>query len=266
MKKNNFLTNKYTLSVFILLVCLAADIFLHKGMSRVMLPESFTDKRSPAKFLKCEQPLLITGKKWMKGINTVARIQELSSDAAGFEMDVYFDTAKNYLQVYHDTSVYALLNIEEILNQYKSRKLTSSIWLDFKNLGAGNEKISLQYINGLTKKYDLKNKLIIESSHPQFLQGFCDSGFFTSYYTPYFNPYKMSEEELVTQLDSMNAALNKYKVSALSGYYFQYPFLKKFFPNYPILTWTDNFSLSLVTNSFNKLMIADDHVKVVLFP
>jgi hypothetical protein len=238
MKKNNFLLNKYTLSLLILFVCLAADIILHKGMSRVLIPESFTAKRSARQFNRCEQPLSLTGKSWIKGVNTV----------------------------FHDSSGYSTLNIESILAVYKARNLSSSIWLDFKNLSAHNEKQSLNYIAALRKQYQLYNKLIVESSSPQFLQSFCDSGFYTSYYAPYFNPYRISEEELVNQLDSISKALDKYKVSSISGYYFQYPVLKKYFPNYPILTWTDKSSVSLVSKSFNKRLLDDSHVKVVLFP
>jgi hypothetical protein len=266
MKKNNFLLNKYTLSLFILLLCLAADIILHKGMSRVMMPESFTAKRSARQFARCEQPLVLAGKSWIKGVNTVLQIEQLDSHVAGFEMDVYFDTLQNYLQVYHDSSGYSNLPIESILAVYKARNLSSSIWLDFKNLSAYNEKQSLNYIAALRKQYQLQDKIIVESSSPEFLQSFCDSNFYTSYYTPYFNPYRISENELVIQLDGISNVLGKYKVSSLSGYYFQYPVLKKYFPNYPILTWTDKSSLSLVSKSFNKRLLADSHVKVLLFP
>jgi hypothetical protein len=266
MKKNSFLTNKYTLSVFILLLCLAADIVLHKGMSRVMLPESFTAKRSSSRLSPVQLPLLAGDKKWMKAINTVEKLNNLQGNVSGFEMDVYFDTAKNYLQVYHDSSGYSELNVEAILEKYKAKKLTASIWLDFKNLSAQNEKKSLAYIIGLREKYQLSNRLIIESSFPQFLQSFVDSGFFTSYYTPYFNPYSIDENELTEQIDKMSRELSKYRVCALSGYYFQYPVLKKYFPNYPVLTWTAPSGISLVAHTFNRTLLSDDHVKVVLFP
>jgi hypothetical protein len=266
MKKNSFLLNKYTLSVIILLVCLAADIVLHKGMSRVILPESFTAGRSPQALSPLLKPLVPGGKKWVKGVNTLERLELITGETPGFEMDVYFDTAKNYLQAYHDSTNYSPLKVETILDKYKSRKLQSSIWFDFKNLSASNEKKSLEYIAALRRKYGLEKRLIIESSYPQYLQSFADSGFYTSYYTPFFNPYELKEDALIIQIDSITNNLKKYNVSALSGYYFQYPALKKYFPRYPILTWTDNSRVSLVTNSFNRFLLKDDHVKVILFP
>lgn len=266
MKKKISLTNKYTLSVLIMLAYLATDIILHKGMSRAMLPASFTNMRIPQDFSKCEQPLFVKGKKWIKAVNTVKKIELLTTGAAGLEIDVYFDETKNYLHVYHDSAGYSQLNIEAILKVYQARKLSSSIWLDFKNLSAANEKQSLKYISFLRLKYKLQNKIIIESSFPEFLQSFCDSGFFTSYYTPFFNPYLCSQEMLNNHIDNISNVLNKYKVCALSGYYFQYPALKKYFPGYPILTWSDNTNFSFITNYFNRKLLNDTHVKVVLFP
>lgn len=265
MKINRSIINKYTLSLFILLLCLFTDIVLHKGMSRVILPKLFTDKISAQKFSRCAQPLKNNGKKWVKAVNTLQRIKQLNMDAPGFEMDVYFDTVKNYLEVYHDSSEHGYPKIEEILKVYKERKLSSSIWLDFKNLSAENEKKSLNYILLLREEYHLQNKLIIESALPQYLQSFCDSGFFTSYYVPFFNPYQLTENELLQTIDTIAFNLKKYPVAALSGYYFQYPFLKKFFPDYPVLTWSQKSNYSLVSNIFNWLLLYDDRTAIVLY-
>jgi len=264
MKIKKILLNKYTLSLFILLLCLAADVILHKGMSRVMLPENFTNKRTAQIYPRCEQPLLSDGKKWSKGINTLAQIQSLDVAVDGFEVDVYFDTIKNYLQVYHDSAAMSDLSLHELLDVYKSRNLSLPIWLDFKNLSGWNEKQSLKYIMDLWQQYNLQNKMIIESSSPQFLQSFCDSGFYTSYYVPFFNPYQVSEQALIATLDSISKLLSTYRVTALSGYYFQYPVLKKYFPKYPLLTWIDKSSLSFISRTFQDRVLSDDHVKIVL--
>ncbi len=266
MKKNSFFLNKYTVSLLIILVCIAADVYLHKGMTRVIIPEKFTSKRSPQEIEPCYQALITKDKHWMKAINTVQRMEALDADAAGFEMDVYFDTARKHFLVYHDTSEISQLNIEAVLDVYATRKLSASIWLDFKNLSRSNQQQSLVYVSYLRSKYGLANKMIIESPAPQWLPAFCDSGFYTSYYTPYFNPYLATEMELIAHLDTISNNIEKYPVSALSGYYFQYPVLKKYFPNYPILTWTNNSGVSLVANSLNRLMLNDSSVAVLLFP
>jgi hypothetical protein len=214
----------------------------------------------------CKQPLQVNGKRWVKAINTVNRANELPADAAGFEMDVYFDTTKNCLLLYHDSTEYSTLCIEAVLDVYKKRKMAASIWLDFKNLSAANEQQSLKYIGALRNTYELNNKLIVESPHPECLQSFCRSGFFTSYYTPFFNPYQEQEAAVIEYIDSIKNKLRQYPVSALSGYYFQYPLLKKYFPGFPLLTWAADGKLSAVAYFFNRQLNADDQLKVVLYP
>jgi heptose-I-phosphate ethanolaminephosphotransferase len=266
MKIKGILKNKYTLPLLFMLALLVTDVLLHKGMTRVMLPGNTFPKTTKTFFTRCERPLLMTGKNWRQGINTVEKIEQLEKAVAGFEMDVYFDTAKNCLEVYHDSLVYSSLKITSILEVYRSKGLTASVWLDFKNLSPSNAVSALHYISGLRESYGLNNKLIIESSAIELLKGFCDSGFFTSYYVPFFNPYQMQESELKVQLDNMETALIKYPTSAISGYYFQYPVLKNNFPSYPILTWSAKPGASLVANLFTQRLENDKAVKIVLNP
>lgn len=266
MKIKRILTNKYTVSVLILLTMIGVDVLLHKGMSRVLLPESFVAKKTSLVLLKCEQDIVSKNKEWKKGINTIEKMTELEQAVAGFEMDVYFDTIKKCLYVYHDSTQLSLLRIEPLLDIYISRSLTGSIWLDFKNLSAFNEMASLQYISDLRRQYGLTGKMIIESSAPKSLRSFCDSNFFTSYYVPFFNPYIVSAEKLADHLTTIENELTSSRVSALSGYYFQYPVLKNYFPTYPILTWAEPSGLSLVANSFNSRLLKDNHIKIVLYP
>ena len=266
MKRFGFITNKYTVSVLILLCLLLADIILHKGMSRVIIPASFSDKIIPVKLPLCDQPLTQKNKHWIKAVDNIELMQKLPVNTAGIECDVYFDIRKNHFEVYHDSTAPSTLNLDSLLAVYSAKKLSANIWLDFKNLNGENSIPSLNEISRLKNKYKLQNQVIIESSSPQFLRSFCDSGYFTSYYVPFFNPYQANENEIVHFADSVRNNLRKYPASALSGYYFQYPVLKKFFPNYPILTWADNVSISVVSYVFKRQLENDESIKVILYP
>jgi len=265
MNKKVFLTNKYTISVFILLVCLAVDIILHRGMSRVIIPSSFTDSRQPKNFRACPNTLVTTSKDWIKGLNKPEYFQYADKQTGGFETDVYFDSEINNFRIYHDTTVYSRLTIDFILDSLK-RFPKAGLWLDFKNLDNSNKDSALKLLVDLREKFSLKNRMIIESSSPHLLAGFCAANFFTSYYVPYFNPYSLNETELAARLDSISSNLSNYPVSALSGYYFQYPALKKYFPGFPILTWTTSSSFSVVSGVFNNRLENDDDIKVILYP
>ncbi len=265
--KKGFLSNKYTLSVIILLAILGVDIILHKGMSRVMLPESFTEKRSPsANKPGCTATLLSTNKSWIKAVNNVSLVNSLDSSKGGIEMDVYFDTAKNTFFVYHDSSAISTTTALEILTSIAKQYPQFSVWFDFKNLNSSNLDKSLTHLKNLRKQLGLNNKIVVESSDIKLLSTFCENGFYSSYYTPFFNPYQDEELELLKQIDSISSLTKSYKVNALSGYYFQAPFLRKYFPNFPVLTWTDQPDISIISTLFNRQLLGDDQIQVVLYP
>jgi hypothetical protein len=266
MKKYGFITNKYTVSVLILLCLLLADIILHKGMSRVIIPSGFTDKVVPVNLPLCSKPLVPKDKQWIKAVNNILIMQKLPVSTAGIECDVYFDSRKNHFEVYHDSSAPSTLDLDTLLSVYYFKKLQANVWLDFKNLSAENSMNSLVEITRLKNKYRLFNQFIIESHNPQLLKGFCDSGYFTSYYVPFFNPYQATEKEIIQFAGTIRNNLEQFPTSALSGYYFQYPVLKTFFPNYPIITWADDASVSIVSYLLKRQMENDESIKVVLYP
>jgi len=266
MSKLGFIKNKYTVSALILISLLGVDVLLHRGISRVIIPSSFTDQVKPINIIPCRQSLNIKEKHWLKAIDNIAAMEKVPPGTEGIECDVYFDTAKKSFAVYHDSTSISDLDADSLLSVYQNQKLESHIWFDFKNLQAANKEASLAEMLRLKTKYGLQQKLIIESGDPALLQSFCDSGFFTSYYVPFFNPYQAGEKELVAFIRGIEKKLAANPTSALSGYYFQYPILKRFFPNYPILTWIDNPGPSLVAHYFNRQLNNDSMVKVILSP
>ncbi len=265
MSKYSFLKNKYTLLVIILLLLLAVDVFLHKGMTRLLMPDGFPAAIQPATLQPLKQPLVQAGIQWKKAVNNGEAMTSLPASVAGLEIDVYFDTARKSFQVYHDSAVFSDQSLEGLLEIYQQRNLSGSIWLDFKNLSSVNEKPSLDYLIQLREKFALQQKIIVESTNPQYLQSFNEKAFFTSYYTPYFNPYRITAADVKIYVDSISATLKKSNVAALSGYYFQIPALKKYFPSYPLLSWSDNDRFSLVSFFFHKKLMNEPNLKVLLF-
>ena len=265
MKSKGFYKNKFFLGALIIIIILGTDILLHKGMVRALIPDSFTSDRVPADFLHCTQSLILHSKNWRKAIDSESVMKNLNLNTDGFEVDIYFDSTINSFYVYHDSSAMSPTKIEQLLDIYKNRNLSASIWFDFKNLNSSNHDKALYAFIAIRQKYKLENKMIIESSNIKYLPAYCESGFFTSYYTPFFNPYLLKENDLKQITDSICNNLKQYPVSALSGYYFQYPFLKKYFPNYPILTWASKSNFSIVSFIFNNSLKEDKHLKIILY-
>ncbi len=258
--------NKYKLMVFIISLYLLVDVLQHKGQTRVLFPKTFTKARQKTLLPQSKSTLINRDKTWKKGVNTKEELNKLSTDIAGFECDVYFDTTKKIFDVHHDADKSIGYNLNELLQLYQQKEMQSSIWLDIKNLGDLNSPIILQSLIKLRQTYHLQNKIIVESGRANLLSTFSDSSFFTSYYIPLFNPYTINKTEINSWADSIASVISKSKVNALSGYYFQSSFLSHYFPKYPVLTWVDNSSFSLVNYFFQRNMGVDKSIVILLKP
>lgn len=258
--------NKYKLMVFIIGLYLLVDVLQHKGQTRVLFPKNFTESKNEILLPQSKSILINKDKSWKKGINTKERMNALGTGDAGFECDVYFDTATKSFDVHHDADKSIGFSLDNLLQLYQQKKMQASIWLDIKNLDDSNAVSVLQSLIELRNKYNLQNKILVESGRANLLTAFSDSSFFTSYYIPFFNPYKINKGKMKAWADSIGSVISKTKINALSGYYFQSGFLTHYFSRYPVLTWVDTKPFSLVNFLFQKKLDADKSIFIVLKP
>ena len=258
--------NKYKLMACIIGLCLLVDVLQHKGQTRVLFPVDFSEAKQALLKPQSKSLLINNDKNWKKGVNSKEQINELNADIAGFECDVYFDVGRNSFDVHHDADKNTGFSLDYLLKIYQDRKLQAGIWLDIKNLDQSNSERALQLLIELRNKFRLQNKLLVESGQASLLTAFSDSGFFTSYYTPFLNPYKISNKEMIVMADSIASVISKSRINALSGYYFQTSFLNHYFPHYPVLTWADNDRFSLVNRLFKRKLNSNKTVLIALYP
>lgn len=258
--------NKYKLMAFIILLYVAVDVLQHKGQARVLFPKAFPSYNPAAGKPQSKSYLANPGKNWKKAINSVALVNALGNAVAGFECDVYFDTARNIFDVHHDPDNSTGLDLKILLEHYRQKKMTSGIWLDIKNLNESTAKPALSSLIELRREFDLRDKLLAESGRADLLTAFSDSGFYTSYYTPMFNPYQITDKEIKSWVDSIASVLKNSKVNALSGYYFQSSFLHNYFPDYPVLLWAANDRFSLVNWLFKRTISLRKEIFIALYP
>ncbi|MEO6540526.1 MAG: hypothetical protein ABIN74_06045 [Ferruginibacter sp.] len=259
--------NKYKLMAFMIGLYLLVDVLQHKGQTRLLFPKDFPEVKQQNLIPQSKSILVNKDKNWKKGVNTNVQVDGLSPDDAGFECDIYFDTASaGSFDVHHDPGKSTGYSLDDLFQLYRQKNLQASIWLDIKNLDDSNAPLALRSLIELRNKYNLHNKLLVESGRAYLLTAFSDSGFYTSYYTPLFNPYQMNDAALISRADSISAVLKNSKFNALSGYYFQYPFLKHCFPNYPVLIWAANDRFSLVNRLFKKKINRSDAIFIALYP
>lgn len=245
---------------------LTIDVIMHKGMVRVMIPETFLSIPPSAQKVSPEIPLINNNKEWAKAVNTVEKMKKIPLNTSGIEMDIYFDSPANTFSVHHNIQDTSYCQFEDLLKLYQKMQLTASIWMDFKNLSPQNQQEALNTLIALREKYHLKNKILVESSFPELLTPFVDQDFYTSYYTPDFNPYLISKDSLKKIAGQIHHNLTKSKVQALSGYYFQFRFLHERFPNYPILIWGSNDRFSLINLIYTNFIKHKKEVFIKLNP
>jgi hypothetical protein len=239
---------------------------MHKGLVRVMIPKAFhsgvIDSSRPAN----HNAVYNSHKEWVKAVNTIELMKRVDQQSSGIECDIYISPDKKYFNVHHDNSMTEGVNLDSLLAVYHSRGLQASLWLDLKNLRDSNYTQALTELVRLRSKYSLAGKLLVESNRVNFLKSFSDSGFYTSYYTALFNPYTISEDSQRYWVNHISDVLHKSSVNAISGSYYQYPFLHRFFPNYPILLWSPNDRFSIINWWFKQRIATDDAVYIVLYP
>lgn len=200
---------------------------------------------------------------WLHRANTIEKARQFQHDYAGLEIDVhYVDSLKTFL-IKHDAEDTCFLRLDDWCRAIENISRLG-IWFDFKNLNAGNRDAALQNLISIRKKYHLDGKLYVESHAFKELAPFRSAGFLTSYYIPYFNPYTDDSASCYQHLPQIQDAINS-GVDAISGYEFQYKFLKKEFPQQHKLIWTVSEKLDYQTQLINNIG-GDSLVDVLLLP
>lgn len=202
-------------------------------------------------------------KKWIHRINSRERLKIMSKKYIGMEMDIMYDTLKNNFEVYHPPEKPNGFLLEDVFSN--TRNVSGHyFWLDFKNLDEKVRNSSCSKLVELAKKYNINKNIIIESSDPEALAAFTDSGFYTSYYISPFDIDSLSKEKIEFYYKEVKSHLENTSVCALSGNYQQLPFIEKYFPDRDILTWYLNEDRGLKYWASLLFLTRKEKVKVVL--
>ena len=141
------------------------------------------------------------------------------------------------------------------------------MWLDIKNLTAGNKHVALERMNEMTEYFQIaKDRLIIEGKDWKALEVFTQDGYYTSYYVTYDEPDDLSEEEVDDCIEELQEIADKEVVSALSFPGYWYTEIKEGLNrSIDLLTWKHRSSqLQFLLSSVGREMLADPQLKVVL--
>ena len=147
-------------------------------------------------------------------VNSLQRFAYLYDHFEGFECDIIFDSLHSILFLAHDKQEISAYTFESLLKEDKKKKI---FWLDVKNMDSTSFLTFYQHLKNLDNNYDLKTRIIIESTNPFFLLALMDSGYLTSLYltreTEYgdknFRSYIKKKGRLISQDISQLNMFNK---------------------------------------------------------
>lgn len=202
---------------------------------------------------------------WLHRANEIQKAQYFQDKYDGLEIDITYLDSLNTFIVFHGGGLVEPEPItleqwfDEVGNANKLR-----LWLDFKNLNNKNKMAALKELNSLCTKYKIsKSNIIVENWNAKDLSVFQENDYQTSYYIPNFNPQKASKYDIQKHTYKIRKAISSYNITTISGYHYQYQFMRDSFPEQNLLIWyIDNDKK--VQEKYIQLAQQDDKVKVLL--
>lgn len=208
------------------------------------------------------QPQGRSSKVWLHRANDIAKAKHFQNQYAGLEVDVHFVDSIGTFIIKHDAGESSTVQLEDWFASLDQRS-TLGFWIDFKNLDESNRDASAKEMARLREVYDLNGMIIVEASKASCLKAFDDMGFRTSYYIPDFVPEQISHEKLQELTDCIRNKIETYGLETISGYSFQYQFMKDSFPEMRKLIWYELYDAN-TRDAFIKLVDEDDNTDVIL--
>ncbi|MBO4328126.1 MAG: hypothetical protein J5831_01795 [Bacteroidales bacterium] len=200
---------------------------------------------------------------WLHRANAVEKARRFQYDYPGFEIDLQYDDSLHTFFVKHDTDEPSCTTLDAWCDSLDNVS-NMGLWFDFKNLNRSNRDEALECLKAIRQRHHLQGKLYVEASPYYDLKPFHEAGFLVSFYVPFFNPYRDDSATCCKHLPTIQDAIDS-GVDAISGYEFQYLFLKAHFPDQTKLIWalsSDSAYLKQVIKGIGN----DSLVDVLLLP
>jgi hypothetical protein len=200
---------------------------------------------------------------WVHRVDSVPRALALQQEHRGFEIDVVFRPETNSFDVGHPPTPSINLSLADLIGALE-RPSDRYYWIDFKNLDADNQRAAAAALRAIADRFGVVDRMVVESRSPQFLGAFKAAGFYTSFYLPAANPYRMTAGERSELLKAIRSGLEHGTVNAVSADHAMYEFIAKYVPGYDILLW--DIGTSRVKYRIREArLLGDPRVKILLF-
>lgn len=194
-------------------------------------------------------------KLWAHRVLDTVEVNKVSKDFLGVEIDVFYDSTNNILDVRHHGE-FQDKSFETFLNNINKKDLY--LWVDLKNLNANNLNSVIEKFKEISKNNNLQDFMIIESKEIELLSQLKIEGFKISYWLPSFNFFKS-----IYSVFKVKKNIKKYQPDAISCPHYYVDFYSKKFPHYNLHCWTNGL-ISEEDKKIIKKIVRRKNVKVVL--
>jgi hypothetical protein len=173
---------------------------------------------------------------WVHRVNSIERAVLMAKTYRGMEIDVVYDSTGDFFDVNHPPARSRGISLDAVLSSVPD-VAAHYFWIDFKNLTDFNEQPACRRLTAIAWKHGIVHHMVVESNNPRALSCFTSSGFYTSYYLPIVDLWKLNPQQLVDYYEEVASDLKAATVNAISSDYKSLPFMQKYFPGADILVW-----------------------------
>ncbi|MBN2055456.1 sulfatase-like hydrolase/transferase [bacterium] len=209
-------------------------------------------------------------KLWAHRVNSLGKLHRAAAIFSGVELDLVFteEDGSFYFDVNHPPVESIHLTLDAYLNA-AAEVPDLRFWFDIKNLTHANRHILREHLDELIERYNLHNRIVVESCSYDCLAGLARDGVITSYYLPYLKLDQMGTQEKMEQAAELIQNTRLAAVTAISYPGYMHDFVKEYLlpqlPGIRLLTWfPDKCIDSHVDAPFLQALVNDPHIMVTL--
>lgn len=195
----------------------------------------------------------VENKFWGHRINDPDLANDWLRDFKGVELDVHYNLLKRNFKVKHDDDKLAEFTLSEYIEKLENRE-ENYLWLDLKNLNWLTSSGIVLHLNRILEKYEMKDRVIVESSRIWKLDELNKSGLYTAYWAPHLERNHSMKDSLAC-IETIRENIVKYDFNAISIHYTMYRYFNKHFPEQNYIVWTNdihNWARDTVLDRFNR--------------
>ncbi len=260
-----FFTNKRMPS-FLIVAVVGISVFAYMVYTRIFYYTGHDFAPFPLRTYTSCQRIDIPERIWLHRVNSIERAEYFLHEYSGFEIDIYYDPARDIFNVDHDNRDFNTSLYDMFACLSKKGEKSFWVWLDFKNLDKSNMDKALNRLEFLAMKFSVpRNHIIVESSSIEDLSVFHQASYITSFY--FIPPPK---EDFFNRMEKLRNRFYTSGVVAVSSDLKYHDLVEKAFPNVPWLFWdlksyTKRNVVKFVASRIRRhILLKEQNIKVLL--